>query len=727
MKTSATRTLFAFSVLFVLVCLGTSVWLWASTAPVKAQSEPNRFAGQDIAEAQEKSPADQLAVKTAPSLSPDQAFTDLSVDDGFPEAALGVSGGGTITGVNRLTPPSYPSTLTSVALYFQSQMGLAPGAPITILIGTNPSGGANLSNISFTQINTVAETGGSYFFYTVSPVTINSGDFVVGWRTTHAAGILPLPVDRTQPRNQRSYISTGGALSPLDTTAPAFAGNLLIRARVQGQAPGCPSVSNINPPGGVVGSQVTITGNNFTGVSAIRFTGGVNAQFTVNSNTQLTATVPQGAATGPLTISKPNCSDVQTSAFAINTSSATELAVDDGSFETGLGLSGGGTSWRVNRLTPTSYPATLNGVSIFFRTSSNLLVGAPLTIVFGSNPGGTPNINSLQLQTMESTVQPLGQFNVYNVPPLTINSGDFVVGYKITHDASVFPYALDTTPPSQRRSYRSLDGVTYNILDDIPQTTAGNYGIRARLASGAAPTTISTISAASFLGNEQASEAIVAGFGANLSNTTEVASSLPLPTTLAGLTLKLRDSASREQFAQFFFVSPGQINYLLPPNMANGLANITLMRGTTVVATGTVQITRVAPGLFAANANGQGPAAAIVLRVRADGSQSFEPVIRFDQATGRFVTVPIDLGPETDRVFLLLFGTGFRQRTALSAVNALIGGTNAEVFFAGAQGDLAGLDQANLLLSRSLIGRGEVDVGLTVDGKLANVVRISIR
>ena len=38
-----------------------------------------------------------------------------------------------------------------------------------------------------------------------------------------------------------------------------------------------------------------------------------------------------------------------------------------------------------------------------------------------------------------------------------------------------------------------------------------------------------------------------------------------------------------------------------------------------------------------------------------------------------------------------------------------------------------GLDQVNLRVPRSLIGRGEVDVVLTVDGKIANTLRVNIK
>lgn len=60
-------------------------------------------------------------------------------------------------------------------------------------------------------------------------------------------------------------------------------------------------------------------------------------------------------------------------------------------------------------------------------------------------------------------------------------------------------------------------------------------------------------------------------------------------------------------------------------------------------------------------------------------------------------------------------------------MTATIGGTPVMVGFAGAQGGFVGLDQLNLgPLPRSLAGRGEVDVVITVDGKVANTVKINI-
>lgn len=165
----------------------------------------------------------------------------------------------------------------------------------------------------------------------------------------------------------------------------------------------------------------------------------------------------------------------------------------------------------------------------------------------------------------------------------------------------------------------------------------------------------------------------------------------------------------------------------MPPGTANGAATITVTNGSDPVAIGTATIASVAPSLFAANASGREVAAANALHVRANGAQQFEPVARFDTTLSRFVPAPIDLGPEGDQVFLVLYGTGLRFRSALSAVTANIGGVTSEALFTGPAPGFVGLDQVNLRLSRALIRRGEVDVALTVNGKPANVVRINVR
>jgi uncharacterized protein (TIGR03437 family) len=272
--------------------------------------------------------------------------------------------------------------------------------------------------------------------------------------------------------------------------------------------------------------------------------------------------------------------------------------------------------------------------------------------------------------------------------------------------------------------------VTTNIIalpnGDLIFADTGNNRVRyLRLRSNTPP--VSTVSAANFTGAELANESIVAAFGDKLATRVQTALSIPLPTTLAGTFVKIKDSSGVERFAPLFFVAPSQVNLQVPAGTANGAATITITSGDGTVSTGTMNITTVAPSLFTADATGRGIAAAVVARVKSDGTQVYEPVAQFDAGQNRFVHTPIDLGQANEQVFLILHGTGFRHRSSLSSVNATIGGTNADVLYAGLVDGFVGLDQSNIRIPRSLAGRGVVDVRLSVDGKPANTVTVQIK
>jgi uncharacterized protein (TIGR03437 family) len=236
-------------------------------------------------------------------------------------------------------------------------------------------------------------------------------------------------------------------------------------------------------------------------------------------------------------------------------------------------------------------------------------------------------------------------------------------------------------------------------------------------------TRLACVSAASYAADEPlASESIVAAFGNELASTTAVATTQPLPTELADVRVSVRDSLGAERFAPLFFVSPSQINFQIPPGTATGAAQVTVLRNGAGVASGAPTISMVAPALFAANANGQGVPAAVALRIKANGAQSYEPIARFDGT--RFVPLPLDLGPAGERVFLVLYGTGLRYKQTASAS---VGGMNADVLYAGAAAGFIGLDQINLAVPRALLGRGETDLVLRVDGGNSNTLRVNVK
>lgn len=238
---------------------------------------------------------------------------------------------------------------------------------------------------------------------------------------------------------------------------------------------------------------------------------------------------------------------------------------------------------------------------------------------------------------------------------------------------------------------------------------------------------VTSVSAASFTAQALASEAIVAAFGQNLATQLAVANTLPLPTSLAGTTIMVRDNAGQERMAPLFFVAPTQVNYQIPADTAVGEATVIITSGDGRVSTGMVNIASVGPGLFSAASSGQGVAAAVVLRVKANGAQSYEPTAQFDAAWGRFVAMPIDLGGESDQVFLLLYGSGFRHHNGLAGVTVILGDVETAALFAGEVREYAGLDQLNLRIPRNLAGRGEVDVSVNVNGHESNRVKIHVK
>jgi uncharacterized protein (TIGR03437 family) len=219
-----------------------------------------------------------------------------------------------------------------------------------------------------------------------------------------------------------------------------------------------------------------------------------------------------------------------------------------------------------------------------------------------------------------------------------------------------------------------------------------------------------------------APEAIVSAFGSGLATGTAGATTNPPLTTLGGATVTVTDSAGTSLPAELLYVSSGQINYIVPDGLAAGAATVAFNSGSST-QNQKIQLGPVAPGMFTFNAAGL--VAGSVLRVSGDGTQTPENFYQLD-GSGAVVPVPVNLGPVTDQVFLILYGTGFRAAgTANTSIT--IGGQKAQVSFAGPQGAFAGLDQVNVLVPRSLAGSGSVNVVLTASGQTANTVNISVQ
>ena len=326
-----------------------------------------------------------------------------------------------------------------------------------------------------------------------------------------------------------------------------------------------------------------------------------------------------------------------------------------------------------------------------------------------------------------------GEFPVTPDALFPIGEGSFVVQLDSAGDivyATFFPPVADIAVDGSGNVY--LTGSISNFA--LPLVTPGAFqtafrgGVDAYVVKlGGEGVPVTTVSAADFQGRELAADSIVSSFAPDFAERVTQADRIPLPTELDGITIAVIDSTLTEYLAGLIVVTPRQINWVMPPQVAEGPARVTITTQDGRVFSGVVTIGAIAPALFSANADGMGVAAASILRIQADGSQSTELIFDPNVNPPGRAGVPIDLGPESDQVFLVLFGTGLRGRGKKSAVSVTIGGEPVEVQFSGPQGEFVALDQVNVgPLPRSLIGRGELDVALTVDDKQANIVTVTI-
>ena len=255
-----------------------------------------------------------------------------------------------------------------------------------------------------------------------------------------------------------------------------------------------------------------------------------------------------------------------------------------------------------------------------------------------------------------------------------------------------------------------IDYVTVKLPRDPGVNRTVAYTARIGDLSGPA-----VVSSANYADIGAAPDSLITAFGTQLASASAPARVL------------VRDNSGVDREARLLYSSPTQVNFLMPSELANGRATVSISSGANPVQMTETMIDRVAPALFTANASGLGVPAAMAIRVRADGSQSVEPVFNCGSPAGSCVPVPLDLGSDTDQLYLVLFGTGIRHLTQPADLALRIGGTPAEVAFAGAQGGFLGLDQINVRIPRSLIGRGEATVIFSVAGRSSTPVTINIK
>lgn len=223
---------------------------------------------------------------------------------------------------------------------------------------------------------------------------------------------------------------------------------------------------------------------------------------------------------------------------------------------------------------------------------------------------------------------------------------------------------------------------------------------------------------------------LASAFATGMTERTESATTAELPETLAGLTVEITQAGETQPHrAGLLFASPNQVNFLVPEAVKPGVVSVRVSHASGARFEGASRAQIVAPGIFFSAYEQQNYAAALLVRVRPDGTQIVEPLLETN--TGGFL-VPraAEMKSPDEKLYLCLYGTGIRNVSA-DKLQVVVGSDSVPVLFAGAQGVTPGLDQINLELPPTLWNApladirisAPVDVG-TLNG---NTVRILLK
>jgi Metallo-peptidase family M12B Reprolysin-like/Calx-beta domain len=184
----------------------------------------------------------------------------------------------------------------------------ADSGPFTV---TQPAAGAGWTTNSSRTVNwSVANTD-------QAPVSCASVNISL---STDGGSTFPSILANNTPNDGSETVTIPGGASSSARIRVAANGNIFFNISagftITGSSSTFPTITNFTPASGIPGTMVTITGTNFISPSAVTFNG-TPAVFTVNSTTEIVATVPSGATSGFIAVTTPSGQALSPSTFIV--------------------------------------------------------------------------------------------------------------------------------------------------------------------------------------------------------------------------------------------------------------------------------------------------------------------------------------------------------------------------------------------------------------------------
>lgn len=226
------------------------------------------------------------------------SITNFTPTSGITGSTVTINGGGFKPSAHVKFGAKTAKVTSSTATQIKAVVpnGAIP-APISV---TTPAGTATTgSNFNPTlSIKSFTPTSGPFG----TTVTINGIGFT-STSTVKWGGVAATTVTHTSSTVLKATVPTTATTGPITVTNTAAPVGTVSSATSYTVTPHvAPTITSFTPTSGPVGTPVTITGSHFSGASSVKF-GGVAAPVRhVVSDTEITATVPAGAVTGPISV-----------------------------------------------------------------------------------------------------------------------------------------------------------------------------------------------------------------------------------------------------------------------------------------------------------------------------------------------------------------------------------------------------------------------------------------
>ena len=256
-----------------------------------------------------------------------------------------------VTGASNATTPTPTPTPTPSPSPSPSPTP-APLNPAPTISLTSPTSGTSISlGAQLTLAANASDLTSTGAVGIISRVEFFSGSTSLGVDTT-------APYSMTwKPALTGNYILTARATDSQGAVGSSSSATVSVVAPLP-----APTISSLAPASGPVGTSVLINGTNLSAVTSIQFNGVAASVWRLVSATQISATVPLGATTGPVKVSTATASATSASAFSVTTPTATVVISQI--------YAGGGRWWSdysndyVELYNPGTSPAQLEGWSI---------------------------------------------------------------------------------------------------------------------------------------------------------------------------------------------------------------------------------------------------------------------------------------------------------------------------------------------------------------------------